>query len=178
MSVTMTELHAIKELRQRTGLGLVECRDAIARHSTPDAAEQYLRSIGHEFAVSNRAHRRTSVGRVHSYVHHNGRYGSLVAFACETDFAADSEVFKEFMHNVCLHAAATERARWEDKDVPLGSEGKPDYSQYGQVLRNAFLDEPYVKDQTRKINDLIVELESKIGEKVEIIKVQQFRFAN
>ena len=145
-------LAQIKEIRQKTGLGLNEIIEAFKKAKTFDDIYGVLKERGIEIAEIRRK-RDAKISRLNSYVHPNGKYGSLVEFRCETDFVAKSEVFAEFMHNICMHVAAT--------PLPHGVNSFLGWDE-------AFTRQPYVKDYAKTVADVVAEIAARTGEKIEI----------
>src|SRR4051812_14264592 len=95
----------VKEVRKNTGLGLKDVVDAFKDASTLD--DVYIALSDRENGIAARQmHKNAMVQVVDSYVH-NGKFGAMAKFSCETDFVARSEEFKQFMHDICMHVAAT-----------------------------------------------------------------------
>jgi translation elongation factor EF-Ts len=145
-------LAQVKEVRERTGLGLNEVVRAFQQVDDPGNIYTFLKHRGTEI-LDKRQARLANVCTVHSYVH-NGRIGAMAKFRCETDFVARSVEYKAFMHNICMHVAA----------CPL-----PSHVDLG--FDEAFLKQPFVKDATLTIKDVIGNISAQTGEKVEITKV-------
>ena len=105
----MTTISAamVKELRDKTGAGMMDCKEALAASGADLAkAVDYLRKKGLATAAK-RAGRSTSEGVIHSYIHQGGKIGVLLEVNCETDFVAKNDDFLEFAKNVAMHIAAT-----------------------------------------------------------------------
>ena len=137
-------IEQIREVRVMTGLGLLEVVKAFENVSSVKEVYSVLKARGVQIAEGKQK-REAGVSRLHSYVH-NGKLGALVEFRCETDFVAKSDVYQSFMHDICMHVAAN----------PLPTE------------RDDFANQPFVKDITKTIADVVVEISAKTGEKVEI----------
>ncbi len=158
---TTTEL--IKELRERTGAGIMECKRAIDEaKSNLEAAEKLIKEWGLATAAK-KAGREASQGLIESYVH-AGRIGAMVEVNCETDFVARTDDFKAFAREVAMQVAATNPARISgsepsnngtDGDVPL-------------------LEQPYIRDPSKTIQDLLNEIITKLRENVVIRRVARF----
>lgn len=182
-------LKDVKVLRSKTGVGIADCKEALEGGSGDlEKAIDILRKKG-ILKAKKRASRETSNGFIGSYVH-NGQIGVLVELVCETDFVARNKKFQEIAHNIALHIAASaplyisrekipdnilakEKAIIADKVV---KEGKPDniiekivegqLSKYYEEV--CLLDQPYVRDEKKKIKDIIDESVASFGEKIEI----------
>ncbi len=108
----------VKELRQRTGAGMMDCKKALAETNGDfDQAIDYLRKKGLS-AAAKKAGRATTEGRVGHYIHTNGKIGVLVEVACETDFVAKTEQFNTFVKDVAMHIAASDPICVTEEDMP------------------------------------------------------------
>lgn len=182
-------LEIIKELRKKTGVGIGDCKEALEQSEGDfEKAIEVLRKKG-VLKAQKRASREASNGFIGSYVH-QGQIGVLVELVCETDFVAINEKFQELAHEVALHVAAENPIYLSSDDVPdnvrqkeseiikerLKGEGKPedllDKIAEGQLKKfyeeSCLLDQPYVRDDKKKIRDLIDEAVAAFGEKIEI----------
>ena len=136
----------LQKLREATSAGVMDCKRALAdANGNFDEALRIIRERGLNKA-EKRAGRSTSAGLVHSYVH-NERVGVIVELRSETDFVARSEPFRALIHDLAMHIAAMLPENVDE-----------------------LLAQPFIKDQTRTIKDLVGELTSKVGEKIEIGK--------
>lgn len=150
-------LEQVKEARERTGLSLQDIVAAFAQASKIDDVYDYLKSRGAQIAEAKRA-RQAGVRRVHTYVH-CGKFASLCTFNCETDYAANTDEFKKFMHDICMHVAG----------MPLNT--NPEVNEISaRTFGNdpEWLKQPYILDTTITIADVISQMSAKIGEKVEV----------
>jgi len=188
----MAEISAavVKELRERTGAGIVDCKQALNEcDGDMDKATEYLRKKGLASAAK-RAGRIASEGLIESYVHLGGRIGVLLEVNCETDFVAKNPEFKTLCHDLTMQIAAA-NPQWVNKeDVPTDAvakekeiaeakaraEGKPD-KVIPKIAEGAvtkwmkdvvLLEQPFVKDPSKNVDTLVKELSSKIGEKIAI----------
>ncbi len=139
---TMVTAEAVQKLREMTSAGVMDCRKAlIEANGDIDAAVKIIHEKG--FAkVEKRADRETGAGLVQSYVH-NERIGVLLRLSAETDFVVRSEPFRALAHDLAMHIAAA-----APKDV------------------EELLAQPYIKDESRTIKDIISEVIAKVGENV------------
>ena len=195
----MAEISAksVMELRRRTGLGMMDCKRALQETDGDlEKAIDHLRKQGMA-AVEKRAGREASEGLVASYIHPGDRLGVLVEANCETDFVARTDDFRQFVKDLAMHIAASrplavdrelldpalverERAIYVEQ---AKNEGKPEHiaekiidgrlEKYYQDV--CLLEQPFVKDPDQTINDLVVELTAKIGEKISIRRFACFR---
>jgi elongation factor Ts len=190
----------VKSLRQDTGMGFAECRKALVEAAgDAEGAKEWLRKRGADFAAL-RGSREATEGTVHSYIHPGGRVGVLVEVRCESDFVARGEVFQTLCHDLAMHiaAAAPEYLSEEDiDDVTFAKERRfyweqvtedPKMSQkpaemiekivmgkYGKWLDGVcLLRQKFIKDESKKIQDLIVEATAQTGEKIEVKKFARF----
>ena len=180
----------VMTLRERTGIGMMDCKKALTEtNGDMEKAIDYLREKGMNSAAK-KAHRIAAEGSVTSYIHMNGKIGVLLEVNCETDFVAKSENFTEFCHDVAMHIAAAkpefvtidevDTARLEkEKEIfraQAKNEGKPENiierMVEGRVKKFykdvVLLEQEFVKDSSKTINQLLNETISKTGEKITI----------
>jgi len=179
----------VKELREETGLGMMDCKKALTEAGgDKEKAKDILRKKGLK-AAEKRAGRSTGEGTIGAYVHFNGKLGVIVEVNCESDFVARSDDFKEFVQDVAMHIASTspdcigrdeidpellakEKAILveELKKVPeqareKAMEGKLVKGFYAQ---HCLLDQPFVKDDKKSVADVLNALIAKTGENCKI----------
>jgi len=187
----------VKELREKTGAGMMDCKKALAEcNGDMSKAIDFLRKKGLATA-QKRAGRAMSEGSIQSYIHMGGKLGVLVEINCETDFVAKNEEFKEFTKNIAMHIAASNPLGIGPEDVPaeiLDREkeiyraqalemGKPanvvDKIIEGKLKKfyedNCLLNQPYVRDPNISISDLLNELIAKIGENISIKRFVRYQ---
>jgi elongation factor Ts len=178
----------IKELRQATNAGVLDCREALeACEGDLDSAVDHLRAKGLA-AVAKRAGRQASDGRVEAYVHPGSRVAVLLELNCETDFVARTDEFTTLAHDLALHIAFAAPRYFTREDVPEEvlereraiyraqalEEGKPEHivdrivegrleKFYQQVC---LMGQPFVKDEDKSIQDLINDAIAKLGENI------------
>jgi len=186
----------IKDLRQRTGSGMSDCKKALVECDADiDKAIEFLRKKGLAKAAK-KAGRIATEGLVHSYIHAGGRIGVLVEINCETDFVARNEDFVEFVREVSLQIAAmnpqyvsqdevdaahvaSEREIHVDKAKQSGKPEKIiDKIVDGQIAKwmkeICLLDQQWVKDDKKTINNLQQDLVAKLGENIKIRRFTRF----
>ena len=186
----------VKELRERTGVGMMKCKQALQEVSGDLAgAEKLLRKQG-EAAAAKKANRATGEGLVASYIHTGGKIGVLVEVNCETDFAARSEDFKELVRGVSMHVAAAAPRFVRREEVPQSvvddereiareqalKSGKPekvvDRIVDGKLEKfyseHCLLEQPYVKNPDESVGQLINEAIARIGENIQIRRFARF----
>jgi elongation factor Ts len=157
-----TEL--IKELREKTGAGIMECKRAI-EDATGDLAraEQLLKERGLAKAAK-KVGREANQGIVDSYIHAGGRIGALVEVNCETDFVARNEAFRALVHEIAMQVAAMNPSRVSPDDPSAdGAEGDV-----------PLLDQPFIRDGSKTIRDLVTEGIAKLGENIVIRRFARF----
>ena len=191
----------VKELRERTGAPIMDCKAALAEaEGDMDKAIEVLRVRG-QASAAKRSGRSTSEGIVTSYIHATGKVGVLVEIQCETDFVARSDDFQEFAREVAIHIAGapsppvyvsaeeiTAEARDAERSVfeaKAREEGKPD-EVVGKIVDGqltkwtkevALLEQEHVRSdryEGRTIEDLRAELASKTGENVRVARFARF----
>lgn len=183
-------MEQIKALREKTGAGIVDVKKALDEAGFDDTlAIEILRKRGQDKAMK-KSDRETHEGMVISYVHSNGRIGVLVKLYCETDFVARNEEFLEFGRDIAMHIAALAPQFVKPEEVPveavakeqevwraqLAEEGKPadlmEKIMTGKEtkFRNdiALLTQPFVKDPTKTVGELLTEKIHKIGENIQV----------
>ncbi|HLD73294.1 MAG TPA: translation elongation factor Ts [Bdellovibrionota bacterium] len=187
----------VKDLRVKTGAGFMDCKRALEQSKGNfEKAIEFLRKKGLSDAAK-RSERSTNQGLVNAYIHAGGKIGVLVEVNCETDFVARNEKFQELVKNIAMQVAASNPLYLDQESIPsevLEKEkeifrdqakegGKPanvlDKIVEGKVKKYCsevcLLEQPFVKDPDRKVNDILKEAISVIGEN---IKVRRFvRFA-
>ncbi len=192
-----TEL--IKELREQTGAGVLECKRALEE---ADGDVEKATEIIHERGLAKaakRSGRETGAGLLDLYDHGDGRVGVMVEVNCETDFVARTDEFREFAHEMSLQVAAT-GPRWvADEDIPEDvleerralytqqalNEGKPEdvIERIVEGRMAKFLDEscllrqPYVRDDSKTVDELLKENIATIGENIQIRRFVRWEVA-
>ncbi len=195
----MAEITAalVKELREKTGAGMMDCKNALKESEGDlEKAADILRKKGIAKAAK-RADREAKEGLIESYIHPGNKLGVLVEVNCETDFVSNTDDFKEFTKNVAMHIAASNplAVKREEMDQSIiekelailkeqaAAEGKPENIVekivQGRLEKfyseNVLLEQPYVKDPEKSVNDLLVETIAKVGENITIKKFSRFR---
>jgi elongation factor Ts len=187
-----TPLDLIQELRQRTGVGVMDAKKALSENGNDiDKAMAALRLRGEKISQKKEG-RVTKQGLIESYIHANHRVGSLVVLLCETDFVARTDIFKDLAHDIALHVAATnptylspddiptdivdaEKTIYRqqiDSDKPTGIQEKIINGKLEKYYQDkCLLKQTFVRDDSITIEGLI---QHKIGELGENIKLQQF----
>ena len=144
----------------------MDCRNALIETAGDlDKASKILRERG-LIKAEKKAGRITSEGLIEAYVHPGGRLGALVELNCETDFAAHTDEFKELAHNLVLQVAATAPQFISADEVPEGMELDP--------KEICLLVQPFIKDQTKTIQEIIADVIAKVGEKISVRRFERF----
>ena len=195
----MAEITArlVKDLRELTGVGMMECKRALveAKGDIGDA-EVLLRKWGIASAGKKSA-RATKQGLIGSYIHHGGQLGVMVEVNCESDFVARTDDFKELVHDVAMHIAAADPRYIRKEDVPADVldkekeiararavlEGKPekilDKIVEGRIAKFyeevCLLDQPFVKEATLTVGQLVKTKIAKLGENIGIARFVRFK---
>ena len=196
MTMTTISAESVKNLREKTGAGMMECKKALTESGGDfEKAIDLLRQKGLATALK-KAGRSVSEGLVDSYIH-MGRIGTMVEINCETDFVARTDDFKELVKDVAMHVAAANPLYLMREDVPkdvlerekeiyrVQVAGKPQ-----QVIEkiiegklekfyadNCLLDQVFIKDpdQKKTVKDLVTEKIAKLGENIIIRRFARFQ---
>jgi len=186
----------IKELRARTGAGMMDCKRALEETGGDmDKAVDVLRKKGLAQAAK-KASRAAEEGLVVSYIHHNNRVGVLLELKCETDFVARTDEFQELARNIAMHIAMANPQYVSRDQIPqeviehemsierekAKAEGRPEAVLDKIVQRRmakfyesvCLLDQPFIKDDSKKIADLINETIARLGENIVIGRFARF----
>ncbi|MCK4767714.1 MAG: translation elongation factor Ts [Desulfobacula sp.] len=187
----------VKELREATGSGIMDCKRVLAEaEGDMEKAIVLLRKKGLAKAAK-RAGRSTTEGIIYSYIHTGAKLGVLLEVDCESDFVAKTENFKAFVKNIAMHIAATNPAGLNPEDVDQAvvekekeifraqmlEQGKPeniiDKIVEGKVEKFykdiCLMSQQYVKDPQKTITDLLKETIGKIGENIQIKRFVRFQ---
>ena len=188
--------NAVKELRERTGAGMMDCKTALAENEgNIEKAIDYLREKGLAKAAK-KASRSAKDGRIFSYIHNTHKIGTLVEISSETDFVAKTDEFNELGKEIAMHIAAANPLYLKSEDVPeedierekaiyrqqLLDEGKPadriEMIIEGKIRKffelTCLVEQAYIRDTDKKINDLVVENIAKLGENIVIRRFARF----
>ncbi|MCF6147534.1 MAG: elongation factor Ts [Candidatus Kuenenia sp.] len=184
----MADKASIMKLREETGAGILECKNALDEVSGDyNKALEIIKKKGFTKA-SKKEQRTTAEGRIGSYIHTNGKIGVMVEVNCETDFVARNEVFQQFLKDICMQIAATNPFAVKREDIAAeiveaqkkvfmeDAKGKPaDIAEkiINGKLENFYkekclLEQPFIKDDSQTIQDLLIAIIAKIGENIKI----------
>lgn len=156
----------VKQLRERTGAGVMECKSALEKAGgNIDRAAAILQERGIAMA-EKRSHRETSQGLVDCYIHAGGRIGAMVEVNCETDFVARTEDFRALAHELAMQIAATNPQAISEDDLPSVAEGEP--------AELCLLRQPYIRDGSRTVDDVVRDVIAKTGENIRIRRFARF----
>ena len=199
MSTTTANVSAaqVKELRDKTGAPMMDCKNALSEaKGNLDEAIVLLRKRGMAVAAKKAA-RTTSEGSVASYIHAGGKIGVLVEVNCESDFVARTDDFRELVHDIAMHIAASDPKFVRKEDVtPEAFEkekeiyraqakatGKPENviekiveGKMGKFYEEVCLyEQPFIKDQTMSVSQLIASKIGKLGENIAVRRFARFK---
>jgi elongation factor Ts len=192
----MVTIDQIKQLREETGVSVSEVKKALEEsNGDPEKARDLLRMWGKK-VFDKKTSRETKSGLIDTYLHQSGKTGVMVDIRCETDFVANSKDFKALAHEICLQIAAMKPLFVNDTEIPeefldgetkiyteqVKDSGKPEnivkqiiegkINKYKQEI--SLMSQPWVKDDTKTIKNLIEDVVSKVGEKIEIKKFARY----
>jgi elongation factor Ts len=159
-------VESVKALRDLTGAGIMDSKNALVESNGDIAkAEEILKDKGKASAMK-KASRATNQGLVESYIHSGGRIGAIVETNCETDFVARTDEFKALAHDIAMQVAAMDPKYLDASDIPEGEEENPE-----QVC---LLQQAFIKDNSKTIQDLVNETVAKLGENVKVRRFSRF----
>ncbi len=187
----------VKELRERTNAGFMDCKAALKEsNGDMEKAIDYLRVKGLATA-QKKSHRQTKEGLVLSYIHPGSRIGVLVELNCETDFVARTDEFQTFGRDIAMQVAAAAPLALTREEVPAevlekerevfrtqALEQKKPQNVLEKIVEgkvekfyteSCLLDQPFIKDDTKTVRDLLNELIAKLGENIKIVRFARFQ---
>jgi len=194
--LTQITADLVKELRSRTGVGMMECKKALSETSGDmDKAIEYLRKQGIAKA-DTKAGREAGEGLVEAYIHPGGRVGVLIEVNCETDFVARTDEFQRLVRNLAMQVAATRPLAVTREGVPaeliereraiyseiVKNEGKPEAmvpriveGKVDKFLQSVVLmEQPYIRDDKKTVEEIVKEAIAKIGENIRVRRFATF----
>jgi elongation factor Ts len=195
----MAEISAklVKELRDKTGAGMMDCKKALAENDGDvTKATEWLRQKGITSA-EKKAGRVAAEGIVSSYIHTGGRVGVLVEVNCETDFVARREEFQNLARNIAMQVAACPNVEYvkvedipadiaqKEKDIEMGRDdlaGKPDNIKekivQGRIEKRlkelCLMDQPYIRDQSITVEELVKQNVALLGENIQVRRFSRY----
>jgi elongation factor Ts len=150
----------IKELRDQSGAGIMDCRSALL--DTSGDMEQALQMLKEKglLKAQKKAERVTMQGLIEAYIHTAGRIGAMVEVNCETDFVARTDEFKELAHCLAMQVAALSPQFVSEEEMPEGADEEPQ--------EVCLLLQAYIKDPAKTVKDIIDETIAKVGENIRV----------
>ncbi|MBE9046055.1 translation elongation factor Ts [Pleurocapsales cyanobacterium LEGE 10410] len=188
---------AVKELREKTGAGMMDCKKALTENDGDmTKAIEWLRQKG-TISADKKQGRVAAEGLVESYIHTGGRIGVLVEVNCETDFVARREEFQELVKNIAMQIAACPNVEFvkvddipeatvtKEKEIEMGRDdldGKPDNikekivsGRIGKRLNEiSLLPQPYIRDQSITVEELVKQSIAQLGENIQVRRFVRF----
>jgi len=187
----------VKQLREKTGAGMMDCKNALVQaEGDSDKAISLLREKGIAKAASKKG-RTTAEGVIATYVHTGDKLGVMVEINCETDFVARTDQFKTFARDIAMHIAASSPVCIHREEIDQSllesereiyrqqalNEGKPEKiidkivdgkleKYYSEVV---LMEQPYVKDNDKTVNDFVKDMIATLGENINIHRFARFR---
>jgi elongation factor Ts len=160
----------IKELREQCGAGIMDCRGALLNcEGNIEKALATLKEKG-LIKAQKKAERTTLQGLVEAYIHTAGRIGALVEVNCETDFVARTADFKCLVHDIAMQVAALAPKYISEEEIPEGTAADP--------VEVCLMSQPFIKDPTRTIKDIIIDTIAKTGENIKIRRFTRYELSN
>jgi elongation factor Ts len=190
----MADLSGITKLRDQTGAGFLECKNALDEVKGDfEKALEIIKKKGIAKAAK-KEQRATAEGRIGTYIHTNGKLGVMVEMNCETDFVARNELFQQFLKDICMQVAAVKPIAVKREDIPAHvieeqrkifmeeAKGKPANIAEKIIAgklesfykERCLLEQPFIKDGNVTINDLLIANIAKIGENIKIGRFVRF----
>ncbi len=188
------ETELVKQLREKTGAGILDCRSALKESGWNfEKAIDHLRKKGVQIA-SKRSARATNAGKVESYIHAGGKIGVLIEVNCETDFVARTDDFSRFVKDVAMQVAATGAHYVQREEVPADVverekgvaretvKGKPE-NVVEKIIQGkldkyfaeiCLLEQPFIKNDKTTIQQYLTEIIAKTGENIRIKRFSKF----
>lgn len=186
----------IKQLRERTGAGILDCKKALGEADGDiEAAIDWLRTKGIANAAK-KSGRIASEGLVHAYIHAGGKIGVLVEINCETDFVAINDNFKSLCNDIAMHIAATAPEYVTKEEIPEADIAKERKIQLARVIEEGkpehiaerivegrmskwfedvvLLDQKFVKDDSKTVGGVVTDAVARIGENIKIRRFTRF----
>ncbi len=187
----------VKELRDKTGAGMMDCKKALSEtEGNVDKAIEWLRKKGIASA-EKKSGRVAAEGSIGSYIHTGSRVGVLLELNCETDFVARGEIFQSLLKDVAMQIAACPSVEYvsideipkevinKEKQIEMGRDdlaGKPDQIKEkiveGRISKRlnelVLLEQPYIKDSSLSVEQLVKETAGKIGENIKIRRFTRY----
>jgi len=181
----------IKELRARTGAGIVDCRNALQQAGGDlDKATEILKAKGLATA-QKKAGRAATEGLIEAYIHTGGKVGAMVEVNCETDFVARTDEFRRLSRDLAMQITASAPRYVTREEIPAETveeqrhlfaadlAGKPAAAVEGKLAKwyqeVVLLEQPFIRDESKTVRDLITEAIARIGENIQVRQFARFR---
>jgi len=197
MAMTTISAKDVKELRDRSGAGMMDCKRALEETAGDvEKALDLLRSRGAAKAAK-REGKSASEGTIGTYIHHNGKVGVMVELNCETDFVANTDAFRQLARDIAMHVASAAPLALSSDEIPaevaereravfvaeVAEQGKPenirDKIVDGKMKKffqeSALLEQAFVKDPDKTVQELVTEVAAKTGERIQIARFARFQ---
>ncbi|GMX58799.1 MAG: translation elongation factor Ts [Candidatus Microsyncoccus archaeolyticus] len=194
----MAEVELIKKLREETGISLSDCKKALEESGNDiEKAKEYLRKRGEAVALK-KGERTVGAGIIDAYVHQNKRLGVMIELACETDFVSRGEDFNNLAHEICLQIASMKPLFIKEEDIPeeILQKEKAIYEEQAKELNkpeeivqgiikgklekfkkeNCLINQLWIKDDSKTIQNLINEYIAKTGENILVKRFARYEF--
>jgi len=157
----------VKELRDQSGAGIMDCRNALLEAKGDIAkALQILKRLN-LLRAEKKVKRSTTQGIIEAYIHTGGRIGAMVEVNCETDFVARTGEFKELAHHLAMQVAAIPPQFISKEEAPEGANIEPQAA--------CLLLQPYIKNPDMTVQDIITETIAKVGENIRVSRFIRFK---
>lgn len=192
----MVSIDKVKQLREETDVSVTECKKALIQaNGDLEKAKEILRKWGQDLS-GKRVEKEVKQGIIEAYIHPNKKVGVLAEIRCESDFVARSEEFQKLAHEICLQIAAMKPLFLKEEDIPedfLDGERKIYQEQFkdsgkpqkiiDQIIENklrkyteeiSLLTQPWIKDETKTIKNLIDDFIAKTGENIVLRNFSRF----
>jgi len=192
----MVTIDKIKQIREETGVSVAECKKALEETKVDvNTAKEILRKWGKTLA-GKKAEREVKAGIVESYIHPNKKVGVILDIRCESDFVARNEEFRKLAHEICLQIAALKPSFVREEDIPeeILEKEKEIYQEQSkgadkpkqiivQIIEGklkkykeevSLFSQPWIRDETKTIKDLVEEYIGKLGENIIIEKFNRY----
>ena len=159
-------IEAVKELRNRTNVGIADCNKALLEvGGDMEKAIEFLKQRGAAIAEKKKDAAVTE-GVIEAYIHHTKHIGALVELNCETDFVARTAEFKELAHDLAMQIAATSPQFLTSEEMPPETETDPQAA--------CLLSQPFIKEPTKTVQETIAETIAKVGENIKVRRFARF----
>jgi elongation factor Ts len=156
----------IKELRDQSGAGIMDCRNALIEAEGEMGKALQIIKQRSLLQVQKREMRSATQGIIEAYIHVGGRIGAMVEVNCETDFVARTDEFKELAHHLAMQVAAQEPKFISKEEAPEGADIEPEVA--------CLLLQPYIKNTNMTVQDIIIETIAKVKENIKVSRFTRF----